>query len=114
MTPGANGSIAFGPPTRMIVLGFYDGPTEGVIQFEPDGPAFRFEMPDEDDQLGRRNRAREFLFFPLPPGTVDRLAALLAPYQPPAWPVWCPLWQFPTPVIRAEVEAATDALLRTA
>jgi hypothetical protein len=111
MAPTVNGTHDAGPlgrPTRLVVLGYYDGFTSGLIQFDsPAGPTFAFEMPDEDGQLGRAPRGpREYTFSPLPADAIDRVVAAL-PHHPPTWPVWTVSWQFPS----AEDERAADERL---
>src|SRR5262245_33875602 len=101
-------------PPRMIVLGFYDGPTDGVIQLGDGGPVFRFTMPDEEAQLTRHTAAREYHLLPLPSGALDRLAAAIAPHPAPTWPVWIPIWRFPTPEAEQAVNAAVEAILADA
>jgi hypothetical protein len=99
---------------RILVFGYYDGPTDGVIQLGESGPVFRFTMPDEEGQLSRGGRVREFHLAPLPADALDRLAAVLAPHLTPQWPVWVPIWRFPTPDTQRAVEAQTDAILAKA
>jgi hypothetical protein len=121
MIPTANGTMHphQGPnrpatPPRIIVLGFYDGPTEGVIQFGDRGPVFQFTMPDEDRQLASQSDQREYAFQPLPPDALDRLAVTLARYLPPSWPVWIPLWRFPSPEVEQSISETIDAILAAA
>lgn len=121
MTPTANGAtyphdgpnrLAF--PPRMVILGYYDGPTDGVIQFGEHGPVFQFTMPDEERQLGSRAGTREYHLRPLPADALDRLAAVISPYHAPSWPTWFPLWRFPSPEIEQSVSDATGAILAEA
>lgn len=121
MNPTANGASRphdglnrVSTPPRVIVLGFYDGPTDGVIQFGDHGPVFRFEMPEQDDQLARHAGSREYHFCPLPPDALDRVTAVISAYVPPTEPVWFPVWRFPTPEIERSVSAAVDAILAEA
>lgn len=115
MEPTANGHPAtpFGKPARMILLGYYDGPTEGVIQFA-DGRVFRFVMPDEEEQLCRGWFPREYAFHPLPTDALDRLEAVLAEHLTPDRPVWYVTWQFATPAIEREVDARVGSILAEA
>jgi hypothetical protein len=117
MNPTANGSHAdpnpFGTPARMILLGYYDGPTEGVIRFG-DGRVFRFVMPDEEGQLSRGWFPREYAFHPMPADALDRLEAVLAEHLTPKRPAWGVNWQFPTPEIERAVDARVGAILEEA
>ena len=97
MNPTANGTTCPhagqnrpADPPRMIVLGFYDGPTAGVVQFGERGPVFRFTMPDEDEQLSSHADTRVYHFQPLPPDALDRMSAVISPHITPTWPDWFP------------------------
>lgn len=118
MNPTTNGSHAepnpFGTPTRMILLGYYDGPTEGVMQFGLGGPAYRFVMPDEEEQLSRRSFPREYAFHPMPADALDRLEAVLAEHLTPERPAWYVTWQFETPEIERETDERVTAILAEA
>jgi hypothetical protein len=117
MNPTGNGAkglregpVRLATPPRTIVLGYYDGATNGVIQFV-DGSVFRFDWVDEPDPKGDE---RSFGFAPLPPDAFGRLATAIAPYIPPTEPVWFPIWRFPSPEIQRAVEAEVDAILADA
>lgn len=99
---------------RVLILGFYDGPTDGVIQFGDGGPVFAFEMPDLDGQLASHAAERVYTLAPLPADSVDRLSNLLAPYSEPAWPSWYLSCQFPSWVEERAVDAALGDLLAEA
>jgi hypothetical protein len=117
MNPTTNGVHATNPlgePTRAIVFGYYDGPTEGVIQFGERGPVFRFTMPNEDDQLASENKTREYWLHPMPKDTLERITEVLVPYMPSHWPIWSPKWVFPSPKIEAEVDAKLEGILAEA
>lgn len=115
MNPTANGTHTspdtLGRPTRMILLGYYDGPTAGVIQFGAGGPVFHFAMPDEDEQLGRQSFPRDYTFHPLPADALDRLEAVLAEHLTPVRPAWYVNWQFETPEIERDVDERVAAIL---
>jgi hypothetical protein len=117
MNPATNGATAgtnpLGTPTRMILLGYYDGPTEGVIQFA-DGAVYRFVMPDEDEQLARQWFPRDYAFSPLPSDALDRLEVVLAEHLTPQRPSWYVNWQFETPDVEREVDARVATILAEA
>jgi hypothetical protein len=94
----------------MILLGYYDGPTEGIIQFE-NGLVFRFVMPDEENQLARQWFPREYNFHPMPADALDRLEGVLAEHLTPDHPAWYVRWQFDTPEIEREIDARVASIL---
>jgi hypothetical protein len=96
------------PVSRVLILGYYDGATDGVLELG--GRAYRFAMADEG-RLPDGPGGRAFELRPLPPGSLDRIAAALTPYHAPGWPVWAPLWDFPTADARLAVERAVDEVL---
>lgn len=119
MNPNGNGTRPsdlnpFGTPTRMIVLGYYDGPTDGLLQFGDGGPVFRFVVPDEEIQLSRNATQREYAFSAMPPDAFDRLEFILAEHLKPSNPGWYANWQFATPEIEREVESRVAAVLSEA
>jgi hypothetical protein len=69
----------------MIVLGFYDGPTAGIVECALSHRVYRFEMLDWDDE----QRVRIFRLAEMPPETVAECVAVFAPQQP-KWPIWVP------------------------
>src|SRR4051812_42058969 len=114
-TVGSLGALRRGgndpsPVTRVLILGYYDGATDGVLQLGDGGPEYRFEMtrerhdPDGCDE-------RTFDLRPLPAGALDRLADALAPYHAARWPVWAPLWTFPSDGARQAAEGLVAAIL---
>jgi hypothetical protein len=114
MNPTTNGTQPrvevnpFGMPSRMILLGYYDGPTEGVIQFQS-GSVYRFLMPDEERQLSRQSFPRDYALHPLPADALDRLEAVLAEHLTPLRPARYVNWQFESP----DVERDTDRHVAT-
>jgi hypothetical protein len=102
--------------TRVLMTGYYDGATNGLLQFGEGGPVFRFDLADGGDDNGTAllRDERTFTLRPLPADALDRFVAALAPYMAPRWPAWCPVWQFPSPEIRQVVERQTDAILAQA
>lgn len=101
------------PVTRVLILGYYDGATDGVLQLGDSGPVYLFDWSDEaHNQDGCDTRS--YSLRALADDALDRLTASLAEYHEPKWPAWLPLWQFPTPEIQADVTARVDAILATA
>lgn len=74
------------PFSRMVVLGFYDGPTSGLIQCQKCSAEFYFDMLNWDDD----HEVRVFRLTPLPRGSLERVVRAWAEAGPPRWPVWVP------------------------
>lgn len=117
MNPTTNGAPTrtnpFGMPTRVIVFGYYDGPTDGVIQFAS-GDVYRFVMLDEEEQLSRQSFPRDYMFHLLPPDALDRLEAVLGEQLTPQRPSWYINWQFESPEVEQDIDARVAAILAEA
>src|SRR5262245_42589442 len=108
--PGLN---APSPVRRVLILGYYDGATDGVIELGPVPEVFEFRQSDEvfnPDGVDRRT----FDLRPLPADSMARLVAAISPYIEPAWPTWAPVWRFPDESARQAVEAQVGAILSAA
>ena len=70
---------------RVIALGYYDGPTEGVVSCGACGKNYVFRMcgwdPDDDD-------ARVFELRPVVNSSLDSVLEIFAHVGPPRSPVW--------------------------
>lgn len=99
---GTHSAKSLGRPMRVIVFEYYDCPLEGVIQFA-DGGVYRFKR--SADSSG------DYDFAALPPEEFDRIVALLAPYITPAWPIWVPVWRFPSQGIEDIVNESLEYIL---
>ena len=94
--------VAFPSPVqKVLALGYYDGPTDGLLRCE-DGRVYRFEMLAWDSET---QDVRVFSLAPTPPAAFDQLAALFARREKPRWPVWAPSWH-------EELREETDAILK--
>jgi hypothetical protein len=103
------------PITHVIALGYYDGPTEGVLRLGESGEVYRFLLLDEIQPADPDAvDIRLFGLSRLPPQTWDSLIDMLSPYLKPHWPVWVPLWRFPTEAVRKQIDTQVDALLGSA
>jgi hypothetical protein len=78
------------PFTKILALGYYDGPTDGVAQCDPAGPVYKFQLLAWDGETQDR---RIFGLAPLPPTALEQLTRAYARSQTPHWPVWVPAWQ---------------------
>lgn len=110
--PGGSATL-LGDPSRLILLGYYDGPTEGVIEFEG-GRSFHFEMPNEEHQLSNRSLLREYTFTALPAGSVDRLETVLAEHLTPCRPIWNVNWVFPSAAAESRTNEQVSGILSQA
>jgi hypothetical protein len=99
------------PFDRAIVLGWYDGPTEGLVRCGACKRVYRFALLDSVDE---DRGIRIYSFASLPADSMDGLVGLLSRYMTPSWPMWVPLWQFPTETDRITVDRAVDELIARA
>ncbi len=100
------------PVVRVIALGFYDGPTEGVLQ-TADGTGYRFDLIGEEHNPDGLDD-RTFALRPLPPGAFDEVAELVAPAVRSDGAVWVPRWPVAPPDGQAAIDRRLDALLASA
>jgi hypothetical protein len=99
------------PFDRVIALGWYDGPTEGLVRCGACGRTYRFDLLDSvDEDLG----IRLYSIAPVPADTMDRLVDVLSAFMTPSWPMWAPLWKFPSDDDRIAVERTVDELMAKA
>ena len=91
------------PGQKILALGYYDGPTEGLLQCET-GRVYRFEILAWDSET---QDVRVFGLAPMPPAAFDQLAELFAQREKPRWPVWIPSWC-------EDQNEETDAILKEA
>jgi hypothetical protein len=101
------------PFTKILGLGYYDGPTNGVLQVGTSGQIYRFDLVDELHNPEGLD-LRLFVLAPLPSTALVRLEHAYAPYWTPQWPLWVPIWHFPNPADRQAVEKLTDEVLQQA
>ncbi len=99
------------PFAKIIALGYYDGPTSGLLQCPTCAAAYRFDMLDWDDD----HAVRIFRLALLPPDAWERAIAAIAPCENPRWPVWVP-WarSSPSPDVRNQVEREIKEILEQA
>jgi hypothetical protein len=76
------------PVCRILALGYYDGPTEGLLQCEA-GRVYRFELLAWDAET---QDVRVFSLAPMPSVAFDLLAERYAHHEKPRWPIWVPSW----------------------
>ena len=97
-------------PRRVLVTGYYDGPTEGIIDLGGNVGVFCFEEVAFDND--RQTRVSKLS--PVPVEQLESIiAALSSALGSPKWPFWMPLWRFEDENVRREIEAELDALCTT-
>ena len=96
------------PFDRVIALGWYDGPTEGLVRCGACARVYRFDLLDSVDE---DRGIRLYSLAPVPTDTMDRLVDVLSPFMTPSWPMWAPLWKFPAEDDRIAVERAVNELM---
>jgi hypothetical protein len=92
------------PVTRMLALGYYDGPTEGVLYCGTNGPAYAFQILAWEQEM---QDLRVFALAPFPLSAWSRLIEAYSLLETPRWPVWLPSWH-------EEMDQPTEVLLREA
>src|SRR5579884_2430380 len=100
------------PFAKMVVLGFYDGPTSGVAECTHCDSVYVFDTLAWDDAQDMRIYALSSL----PREAMDELVNLLsvATSEAPRWPVWVPIWRFTSPVSEDHVRRQVDLILSRA
>ena len=98
------------PFAKMIALGYYDGPTAGIVQCRSCATAYKFDLLMWDEYQDRRI----FTLAELPPHALATIVNILSPYTSPTWPVWVPLWQFPAEADTNTVNSQIENMLQQA
>ncbi len=101
------------PVTRVLILGYSNGATNGVVQLGDGGLVYRFDLLDEaynPDGLDERL----FELRPLPSDALGLLEQAIGYYITPNWPTWLPIWRFPTLEIERLVGQQVDGILDSA
>jgi len=89
------------PFSKLVILGYYDGATSGVLQCEMCQTAYRFEMLDWDE----KQKVRIYSLAPLPQNSFNDLVEVLKQCgKQPYWPNWVLIWDFAS----EEVESIAD------
>jgi hypothetical protein len=101
------------PITRVVALDWSDGPTDGVLQVG-DGATYRFQMIDSRSGAPDESDVRVYGLHPLPADALSRLTDALADTHQPTWPVFWPIWKFPSEDVQRQVEREVEAVLAQA
>ena len=97
--------------SHVIALDWYDGPTEGILQLGDNGSVFRFHLLETRNGSPENDDVTVYGLYPMPSEWIGRLVELLTPTHTPKWPVWWPIWQFPSDDVRLAVEKQTDEIM---
>jgi hypothetical protein len=99
------------PFDEIIALGYYDGPTDGILHCRGCNQEFYFEMLDSRFDLPEEDETRIFSLSPIAEGTLAKFTAAMSKYQQPSWPFWRPTWSFPSEQERDEMNALVDRVM---
>ena len=99
------------PFSKILALGFYDGPTSGVLQCGACSAAYKFDLLDWDEG----HEVRIFRLASLPTDSLDQIVKVLAPAGSPRWPVWVPSrWKSPSEDARQEADRGVQRIVELA
>jgi hypothetical protein len=95
--------------SKILALGWYDGPTDGVAQCATCSAVYKFHMLDEDRDWEDGQDVRIFSLAPLPAGALDKIVEVCPGAATAGWPVWAPTWRFESD---AQQKTAEDTVTR--
>src|SRR5262249_43115712 len=98
------------PFTKVLALGYYDGPTNGLLQSGEDGSVYKFDVVD-DLLISNGEDCGVFTLAPVPSTSLSELTNVYSQFLVPHWPLWTPLWSFPTKEIQQSMDRVTDEVL---
>ncbi len=98
---------ATSPFTRIVALGYYDGPTDGLMQCATCSAICKFDMLDWDDD----HRVRIFRLSELPANALAEFLQIAEPNESPRWPIWAPSWQWPSEQARTDADRKVQQIL---
>jgi hypothetical protein len=102
------GSSYPSPFTHLVALGWYDGPTNGLLR--AGDAVWKFDMLDEIHNPNGLD-LRIFTLACMPYSAWDQLLSALSKYHTPMEPVWVPRWQFPSDADLQATNQMTDEVL---
>src|SRR5438105_4734664 len=92
--------------SQVICLDWYDGPVAGLLRVGETGPVYRFELVDDRQRIDF-SEDRAYALFPVARKSFDRLVSHLQKTHSPKWPVWVPIWTFPSEKQKEKASALT-------
>jgi len=98
------------PFDRNIVLGYYDGPTGGVVRCGACGKGYKYDIVAWD----ATQEIRLYALCELAPGSFDAVEELLSATGTPRYPDWVILWSTPGDELRLEFETQVNTALSSA
>jgi hypothetical protein len=98
------------PFSKIIALGYYDGPTRGVTLCSICSSGYKYDMVAWDE----RQDVRVYVLAPISKEVFDEIANVLFESDPPKWPVWVPKWEFTSREKEASTNDKIEGLLRSA
>src|SRR6516162_1530069 len=105
-----NGKLGPSPFSRVVAFGFYDGILSGISECGACQREFLFDNLYENLD----GPVRFFSLAPLTSGSVDRVIKAVGQYQSPIWPIWVPMWTFPTSEIKESLDLMCREICRSA
>src|SRR4051812_17661679 len=111
---GENGPDAAALFSRVVGLGYDDGPTAGVAESRDHLACYRFELLDELPDWDEGDDVRVFSLAALPPASLDRLLRVCPGSDNATWPVWIPVWRFDSTAAQEAVEREVQRILNSA
>jgi hypothetical protein len=95
---------------QAIILGWYDGPLEGLCALSHPQGCFYFTLVAEQ-RYSEASGQRLFRIDELPLTTMEQFLHLLTPLGPVRTPVWLPLWYWPDRERQQQVEQVMEQLI---
>jgi hypothetical protein len=102
------------PFSRVVALGYYDGPTSGVAECRACLACYRFELLDELPDWDAGDDLRVFSLAPLSPEAFERLVNASPGSEAARWPLWVPRWEFASEAERQEADRTVQQVLDSA
>jgi hypothetical protein len=90
------------PFSKILALGFYDGPTSGVAECNNCGDTYCFEMLTE--KFGEVQDIRIFSLSLLPRESFNEIVDACLGTGEVQWPLWVPIWNFPVSDLKNKAE----------
>jgi hypothetical protein len=106
MTTIRAGHMTLPEGSRLIILDFYDGVSEGILGLGSAGQVYHIKMSNNSDW-----EPRTFDVYQLPDSAIDDSVRILGESQTPKWPAWYPIWEFNDEKTQRAVEAVFDQIV---
>ena len=107
-------TVEVAPFSRVVGLGYNDGPTEGVAESVDHTTCYRFQLLDELPDWDEGNDLRVFSLAALPPGSLDSLLHVCPGSEHATSPVWVPIWKFDSTAAQETTEREVQRILNSA